>query len=208
MRPAPAIISTALDALVIHNPWAGTSPAKDAVLEAVEWWRSHGWKVELAETRGPGDSTFLARRAAEAGKGAVIVAGGDGTLSQAANGLANSQTALGLLAVGTGNIWARDIGVPILTGRGVKAATEAARILAQGTVRQMDLGRVGDHYFMLWLGLGLDGHIVSHVEPRGRLAKSLGMPYYFLAAVLRPPAGRARASTWSWTARSSKATPS
>ena len=71
-----------------------------------------GWLVELRQTEKAGDATLMAREAAQIGCDMVIVAGGDGTVNEAVNGLVGTQTALGVLPVGTGNRWARQLRIP------------------------------------------------------------------------------------------------
>ena len=135
-------------------------------------------------TRAPGDAAALARKAAQAGYDAVIVAGGDGTLGQAADGLAGSNTALGVLPVGTSNVWARELALPLLLDTSPAGIVPAARALAEARVRPVDLGRIGARHFLLWAGVGLDAHIVSRVEPRTGLRKQLGLPYYIAASFI------------------------
>jgi YegS/Rv2252/BmrU family lipid kinase len=176
-----------LKVLVVFNPWAGPLAARPVAEAAAHWWRARGWQVEVAGTEAPGGAFRLARDAAAAGLDTVIVAGGDGTLSEAADGLAGSQTALGLLPMGTGNLWAREVGLkPIAdwSGRNIDAYAQA---IAGSTLRSIDVGTVGRRHFLLWLGVGLDGHIVERVEPRGRFAKLLGEMYYVMAAVAAAP---------------------
>jgi YegS/Rv2252/BmrU family lipid kinase len=165
-------------------------PARPLVEKAAAWWRAQGWQVEIAATRGPGEAVTLAGRAAAEEFDMVVVAGGDGTLSEAANGLAGSATALGLLPFGTANIWAREVGLKPLGEWGAPPVETYARLIADSTARPVDLGKVGSRYFLLWLGVGLDGHIVSRVEPRRRLAKWLGLGYYAAAAFV---------AAWGWT---------
>src|SRR6202163_3311894 len=68
-------------------------------------------EVTVAETSRRGHASRLAQGAAADGLGAVVVLGGDGTLNEAANGLAGSTTALGVLPGGSTNVYARKIGM-------------------------------------------------------------------------------------------------
>lgn len=99
-----------MDTQVILNPEAG-SAAKNRRL--VDELRGRD-DVEVAQTRGPGDGTELAREACEAGAQRVIAAGGDGTVNEVLNGIAGHLDAvtLGVVPLGTGNDSARSLGLP------------------------------------------------------------------------------------------------
>ena len=146
-------------AIIIFNPAAGQAESLQKDLQdSRELLVGYGWSVELCPTQGPGDGTRIAREAAEAGLDAVIAAGGDGTINEVINGLAGSHTALGVLPVGTVNVWAREIGFPLQP----RATTEA---LLQAHVRQIDLGRAGERFFLLMAGIGFDAAVVNEVSP-------------------------------------------
>jgi len=77
-----------------------------------------------------------------------------------------------------------------------------AAALASATVREVDLGQIEKRHFMLWCGVGLDGHVVSRIEPRNRLAKLLGLPYYVLVAAVAALNWRGRAQSVTVDGRS------
>jgi YegS/Rv2252/BmrU family lipid kinase len=104
-----------------------------------------------------GHALELTRAAVAAGHEMVIAAGGDGTLNDAIQGLAGSTTALGVLPMGTVNVWAREIGIPL-------GATEAREVLLHGARRRVDLGRAGARYFLMMAGVGFDAEVVKRVE--------------------------------------------
>ena len=160
--------------MVIVNPAAHNLPPRRR-LEAVDrWLREQGWRPEWRETNQPGEATALAREAVERVLPLVIVAGGDGTLNEAANGLAGSETALAVIPAGTVNIWAKETGIP-------RKPLEAARLALTGGRRRVDLGLAGGRYFLLMAGYGLDGAIARRVSQglKGRL----GATAYAIAAV-------------------------
>jgi YegS/Rv2252/BmrU family lipid kinase len=145
---------------VIVNPISPNLPSRRHLREAASWLRSQGWQADWAFTRLPGDATAMAARAAQEGRSLVVVCGGDGTLNEAVNGLAGSQTPLAVIPAGTANVWAKEVGIP----RQPIAALEAA---VRGQARRMDLGRAspssgkGGRYFFLMAGVGLDGRIAA-----------------------------------------------
>jgi YegS/Rv2252/BmrU family lipid kinase len=130
--------------------------------------------VEWRETERRGQAEELAAEAAAAGLPLLFVCGGDGTLNEAANGLAGSETALAPIRAGTVNIWAREIGVPRRPAKAVRAAVEGER-------RRMDLGRAGGRYFMMMAGYGLDGAIARRASLG--LKSRLGAATYAIAAL-------------------------
>ncbi len=120
--------------------------------------------------------------ARQAGYDAVLTAGGDGSLNEAANALAHSEVALGNLPSGTANVWARQIGLPIPAPLYTAHMADAARALCTGLVRPIDLGRTNDRYFLLWSGAGLDAYVTSKIEPRPPWVKRWGVMGYGLGA--------------------------
>ncbi|MDW7992091.1 MAG: diacylglycerol kinase family lipid kinase [Anaerolineae bacterium] len=142
-----------------------------------------GWSLDIEVTRCAGDATHLAWQAARAGMDAVWIAGGDGTLNEAVNGLVGTQTALGVLPVGTGNVWARQLHLPVYTLTHPFRLREAAIAQAQGRVRVVDVGRLNDRYFLLWAGMGFDAQITAQIEPRPKRVKRLGVLPYVVAGL-------------------------
>jgi YegS/Rv2252/BmrU family lipid kinase len=169
---------------MIHNPTAGPWDVRRGLGRVCKSLTDRGWSVDIQETEKPGDGIVLARTAAREGYDAVIVAGGDGTINEAVNGLAGTQTALGVLPVGTGNMWAKQLGVPTYTLAHPMRLREAVASLAEGTVRLVDLGQVSDRYFLCWAGIGLDAQVTTEMEPRTRQTKRLGALPYAIAIVL------------------------
>ena len=173
-----------MNALLIVNPAAGRGRLHEALAGALVELEKRGWRVTLTETRVKGDATRLAASAVAQGKEAVVVVGGDGTLNEAANGLAGSEVALGVLPVGTGNVWAAEIGlVPLPTPLHKPDLVASAARLADGVVRRIDLGRANGRHFLLWAGVGFDGRLTAAIEaePRGRAMKRrMGPPAYLL----------------------------
>jgi diacylglycerol kinase (ATP) len=173
------------DALLIFNPTAGPRGELRRDLErVVGYLGERGWHVTIRATRKRGDATELARAAVAARCKAVLVAGGDGTIHEVVNGLVGSDTAMGVLPVGTGNVWAKEIGLPTLGLTQPDRLLAAARMLVDGEVRWIDVGRVGDRFFINCAGVGIDSTVAAQVEPRTRTAKQLGGILTYLVAGL------------------------
>ena len=173
-----------MDAVLVYNPTAGPRNVRDKLERLRSFFSVRDWFVELQVTEKPGDATRMASDAAFQGKDAVIVAGGDGTVNEVVNGLTGTGTAMGVLPVGTGNLWAKELRVPTYTLTNPRRLQEAAADLVEGTVRAIDVGRVGERVFLCWASAGLDAKVTSEMEPRERATKRLGVLPYLIAALL------------------------
>ncbi|HWG73295.1 MAG TPA: diacylglycerol kinase family protein [Acidimicrobiales bacterium] len=136
--------------------------------------------LAVAETSRRGHASRLAQGAAADNVEAVLVLGGDGTLNEAANGLAGTSTALGVLPGGSTNVFARSIG---MTNDPIEATGELLGALARGSIRPVNLGSVNGRYFLFHVGIGFDAAVVSRVERRATLKRYAGHPLFVWAAV-------------------------
>lgn len=158
-----------------------------------DFWRTRGWQVSVKPTQFVGHATTLAREAAASDHQLVLAAGGDGTFGEAANGVAGTETALGLLPLGTGNSFAKELLLPRPTRWDKHKLLQAADALADGRVQRIDLGikynDVEKHgrYWALWAGTGVDGYLVNQLEPRPRWSKKLGAVGYALQGLAIAP---------------------
>ncbi len=147
-------------ARIVVNPTSGSVRGAFGLAELREtakWLTRHGLPTELSLTRYSGHATELAREAAEAGREMVIAAGGDGTLNDVIQALAGHTTALGVLPMGTVNVWAREMGISL-------HPAEAREVLLHGVRRRVDLGRAGRRYFLMMAGVGFDAEVARRVE--------------------------------------------
>lgn len=164
--------------MIVYNPMAGRFPSKVLVERAAEVLRSKSWEVRLERTQGPDHIRTLAEKAVEDGLEAIFVAGGDGSINQAIKGLLGSDTALGVLPAGTANVWAQEIGLPILTWTNWTALENSAKLLVDGRIHTVDVGVCMGNPYLLWAGVGLDAFVVNHIEPRTRWEKNFAIPQY------------------------------
>jgi diacylglycerol kinase (ATP) len=151
---------------MIYNPNAGRYPSGILAERAANVLRAGGWSVNLIRTHDGGHVTQLARNAAEEGKDALFVVGGDGTINLAVRGLVGSPTALGVLPGGTANVLAQELGLPGLTWTRWMALEESAHRLVEATIQEVDIGECASVPFLMWAGIGLDAFAVHHIEPR------------------------------------------
>ena len=168
---------------MIYNPGAGRFPSGILAERAANVLRSNNWSIRLIRTLDSEHVTHLARRAAEEGKEALFVVGGDGTVNMAVRGLAGSSTALGVLPGGTANVLAQELGLPGIRWTRLMALEESARRLAGATIRDVDIGLCGDTPFLMWAGVGLDAFAIHHIEPRPRGEKFFANMTYVASTV-------------------------
>lgn len=169
--------------ILAYNPAAGRFPSRLLAERAASVLRAGGWKISLRQSSDGEHITWLARQAAENQLDAMFMAGGDGSINRAVAGLAGTQTALGVLPAGTSNVFAQELGLPVLTWTRWMALEESARKLVNAPVRTVDLGICNGQTFLLWAGVGLDAFIVHHIEPRRRWEKHFAVVHYGTSVV-------------------------
>ena len=135
--------------------------------------------VAVATTNRRDHATRLARGAANDGVDVVVVLGGDGTLNEAANGLAGTDTALAPLPGGSTNVFARTIGLP---NDPIEATGALLAGLDAGRIEEVGLGCVEGRYFLFHVGLGFDAAVVEQVERRAQLKRWAGHPLFAFSA--------------------------
>ena len=137
-------------------------------------------EVTVAETSRRGHATRLAQGAAADGADVVVVLGGDGTLNEAANGLAGTATALGVLPGGSTNVFARTLG---MANDPIEATGQLLGALGRHAIRPVGLGTVNGRVFLFHVGFGYDAAVVARVERRGGLKRYAGHALFVTAAV-------------------------
>jgi diacylglycerol kinase family enzyme len=146
-------------ALLLVNPKATTTTPRmrDVLARAL----SSEIKIETAETTHRGHATQIASDAAADGLDVVVVLGGDGTVSEVANGLVHSGTALGIVPGGSANVFGRALG---MSPSPVEATSELIEALRAGRRRSINLGRADDRYFTFCAGFGVDAEVIHRIE--------------------------------------------
>jgi diacylglycerol kinase family enzyme len=162
--------------LLLVNSSASSVTARSRVV--IQKALSADHEVTLAETSRRGHATRLAQSAASSGTDVVVVLGGDGTLSEAANGLARSSCALAALPGGSTNVFARTIGLP---NDPIEATGDLLDALASDSIQRVGLGVVNGRYFLFHVGMGFDAAVVAQVERRAGLKRYAGHPLFVYA---------------------------
>ena len=164
--------------LLIVNPSASSVTPRAQVVIQKALAADH--QLEVAGTRRRGHATRLAQAAASNGVEVVVVLGGDGTLNEAANGLAGTDCALAPLPGGSTNVFARTIG---LSDDAIEATGQMLDALARDQIRPVGLGSVNRRYFLFHAGIGFDAAVVEQVERRGDLKRYANHPLFMYSAV-------------------------
>jgi YegS/Rv2252/BmrU family lipid kinase len=159
---------------VIANPTKHEDIGKlrDAVRAAMS---EHGWDEPLwYETTADDPGTGQAAQAVREGAGLVLACGGDGTVTGCAEALSGTGIPLGILPLGTGNLLARNLGLPL--------DVDAALVTAlTGSDRRLDAGSANGHTFVVMAGLGFDAKMLG--DSSVPLKKRLGWLAYVLSAL-------------------------
>ncbi|WLR51116.1 diacylglycerol kinase [Bacillus tianshenii] len=163
-------------ARLIYNPTSGRELLKKQLASVLQILEEAGYETSCHATTGAGCATRAAKQAVEREFDVVIAAGGDGTINEVVNGLAEMphRPKLGIIPSGTTNDFARAIGVP-------RSIHKACEIIAQGHTEPIDIGRVNGHYFINIAGGGRLTELTYEVP--SKLKTVLGQLAYYLKGV-------------------------
>jgi len=164
---------------VILNPYANRWKAQQRNNELESALDAAGFTYDLAPTEAPQHGIELAKTAVSEGFDAVIAAGGDGTINEVINGLLHAAgddnpLPLGILPMGSANDFSDLLGLP-------RDLTAAAQLVTTGKTRQLDVGRVNDHFFLNNSAIGME----PMVTIKSQKIKHLSGDMRYIAALLR-----------------------
>ena len=159
------------DTIVILNPTAGSPEHIRSWQQRIE---SLAGDCPIRVTLHPGEAEALARHAVKEGFMRIVAAGGDGTVTQVANGLAGSKATLGVLPMGSVNVFAMELGLPL---HNLQRCWE---IIEDTSVRLVDLPSANGKYFVQLGGVGLDAQVVK--ETSLAFKRSFGPLSYLISA--------------------------
>jgi diacylglycerol kinase (ATP) len=171
-------------AALFYNPDSGGSRGgRQAELESVlGLLRGGNVEAELVLTHSPTEAQAQVRQAVQAGCDTIFACGGDGTIHNVAQVLANTHIALAILPMGTANALAHDLGMPM------KVMAAAQRLLhgmtrrvALGRIQYLDLnGKSGTRFFVVAAGAGVDAHLFYKLHSGTK--QRIGMAAYYAKA--------------------------
>ncbi|NIV92321.1 YegS/Rv2252/BmrU family lipid kinase [candidate division KSB1 bacterium] len=157
---------------IIVNPVAGARRDQRRMIDSIKSFFSDiGSNYELCFTSRRGEGLEFAQNAVEEKVDAVIVVGGDGTINEVGSALVNTDVVIGIIPCGSGNGLARTLGIPA-------EAVAACKLVMNGQIVSIDVGKVNDGFFFLVAGVGFDalvGKKFDEMPTRGPL------PYFYLS---------------------------
>ena len=157
------------DVAIIFNPKARSEKSSGLIEEL----RKIATGADFHITERPGEARELAEKAARAGFRVVAAAGGDGTVNEVANGIAGSGSALGVLPVGTMNVFAKEHGLP-------EKLDAAWAVICGRATREIDLLSANGNHFIQLAGVGLDAQVVKETTWESKM--NLGPLSYLISA--------------------------
>jgi diacylglycerol kinase (ATP) len=171
-------------AALLYNPDSGGSRAqRQAELESVlEMLHGTGVEAHIVLTDSRAHAVEKARQAVLAGCDTIFACGGDGTIHNVIQVLANTRTALAVLPMGTANALAHDLGLPMNIAAAARAAIDAApRRIALGRIECLDFeGHPGSRFFIVAAGAGVDAHLFYKLHAGTK--QRMGMAAYYAKA--------------------------
>lgn len=170
-------------AMLVMNPRSGKGRATHVREAAERLAKDHGFSLDIRTIDGPGHGTELAREAVAKQYDRVICVGGDGTLNTIAAGLIGTNVPAGLVAQGSGNGYARSLGLPLKP----EAALQRA---FTGTAGLMDVCYLNDIPFLGTAGIGFDAR-VAHRFDKSKSRGMLGYAKIIIQEVFGAPPMRA-----------------
>lgn len=184
-------------AMIVYNPRSGRGNTD--ISPALAVLREEGWDIAIREKQQNGDGTTLARKAVKQGCDVVIASGGDGTVNEVMAGLLGSGVALGVLPIGTMNLWAAEMGF-------ASRLDVVARQIVLAERQRVDVGRVSINgqfttHFLLIAGLGADAAVLDRTSRTlknriGSLAVGLAMAEALPALDVVPVRARIDGLPW------------
>lgn len=138
----------------IVNPVSGTTRKRKVEVKIRKEMQGSGQNFEILYTQYAGHATLLAREAVQKGYSAVVAVGGDGSVNEVAKSLIGSNTALGIIPVGSGNGFARHLKIPLKIKR-------AIRVIRNFHIASVDTGYINGNMFISIAGVGFDAHVAD-----------------------------------------------
>lgn len=163
-------------ARLIYNPSSGREEVKKWIPRLLDTLEQSGYETSCHATKGAGDATLAARMAVERRFDLVIAAGGDGTVYEVVNGIAEQKyrPALGIIPAGTTNDFARALGLP-------RSIPKAVEVIANGTPIPIDVGKINNRYFINIAGGGALTTLTYEVP--SKLKTLLGQLAYYMKGI-------------------------
>jgi diacylglycerol kinase (ATP) len=162
--------------LLIVNPTSGQGSYERHISLVTSFFTKHNMRLDISPTAYQGQATEIAREAASDDRYDVIIGGGgDGTINEVLSGMVGSSKELAILPWGTGNVFAREMNIPLQT-------LKACKLIRKGSSLPIDIARCNDRYFFLMFSAGFDAYSIKHTETM-RVKRIFGGLSYVLGSL-------------------------
>lgn len=155
---------------IIINPVSGNYP-QDFVKQVI---KENLAEYKFFETNPEEDGAVQAKKAIDENFDVIIACGGDGTITEVASALINTDIKLGIIPAGTGNMLAGNLGIPL-------NIRDSISVIKEGKIRKMDIGKVNNRYFTFMIGCGLNSSIIEHTSREKK--RKFGYLAYFIEGI-------------------------
>lgn len=159
---------------LIVNPKAGRHKISRFIKAIQNILDQQGIKYDFSITDSPGAATEIAKKAVHEKYELIFAAGGDGTINEVINGIVGSKAVLGIIPLGTINILALALNLPL-------NPIKALQLFIKGKIKKIDLGKANNRYFVIMAGVGFDSYAIYRVNLKWK--KFLGALAYVIAAI-------------------------
>lgn len=141
----------------IVNPAAGKGKAAKVIDNIKNKLQQSKHSFSIEKTSSAKDAIYMAKKAVAEKYDIVVAVGGDGTIYEVVNGIAGSSIHLGIIPAGTGNDFARTVGIP-------ENVDDALEIILKNNITRIDMGCVNGNYFMNFVSVGFDVQVMKEME--------------------------------------------
>jgi diacylglycerol kinase (ATP) len=142
---------------VIVNPNSKPRKIQRHLKKSLRILKQNGFRLSIYFTKHEGEVQPKVEEAVKQGFEAVVIAGGDGSVNEAINGIVGKPIPLGILPFGGSNVLARELRIPM-------NPEDAARVIIRRRLRKIDLGRAQDRYFSMMASCGYDAYAISRTS--------------------------------------------
>ncbi|MGI8419102.1 MAG: diacylglycerol/lipid kinase family protein [Candidatus Levyibacteriota bacterium] len=160
--------------LIILNPVSGPGNEKDREKAITKVAKDLGWNGHLVTTTLNRTAADIAKHAIKNGTNHLVVCGGDGTIGEVVGVCVDKKIIIGIVPLGTGNLFAQNLGIPL-------AITASMKIALYGKRNKIDIGRANKIYFTVLAGIGFDAEMMKGAQRE--LKNKIGVFAYILTAV-------------------------
>jgi len=163
-------------ARIIYNPTSGRESFKKELPNVLERLEVAGYETSAHATTSEGDATEAAKTAVEREFDLIVAAGGDGTINEVINGMAEQEhrPKLGIIPTGTTNDFARALHIP-------RSIEKAVDVIVDGSPKALDIGKVNEQYFMNIAGGGKLTELTYEVP--SKLKTMIGQLAYYVKGI-------------------------